>query len=293
MTGSSIAADELEMSTLNQVIGYQSPDGLWCTYTTPMDGNRISGSKELLRFQIRPGSEEINCCSANAPGGFGYISKWALMSDQQGLVLNWYGPSTFKTNVNGNYVTLLQETEYPREGTIRIAVNPDKEEQFSLKLRIPYWSRNTNVEINGTGISSVKAGQYLTLNRKWKKGDVITVNLDMSFHFWKGEQQCDGKSSVYRGPLLLVHEESSAGNNTGNEIILDANTISKSAVVVTDTSAAGAQLLISIPDGNNTILLRDYGTAGRNQVQYKSWLKVLNTSVVPFSKENPGRYWWQ
>lgn len=42
LTGNSIVADELELSTLNQVVGYQFRDGVPCTYDTPMDGRRIS-----------------------------------------------------------------------------------------------------------------------------------------------------------------------------------------------------------------------------------------------------------
>jgi len=293
MTGNSIVADELEMSTLNQVMGYQSSDGLWCTYTTPMDGNRVSGAEGLLKFQIRPGSEEFNCCTANAPNGFGYISKWALMSDRQGLVLNWYGPSAITVQVQNTSITLIQDTEYPRDGLIKITVNPKISKKFALKLRIPYWSQNTIVKINGSNINSIKAGEYLVLNRNWKQGDIITISMDMSFRFWKGEQQCAGKTSIYRGPLLLVHEEYPAENSQDNDITLDAKIIDTLAKIITDTSSAGSQLLINIPDGDRTILLRDYGTAGKNQIQYKSWLNVLNTSTVLFSRENPGRCWRQ
>ena len=42
LTGNSIVADELELSTLNQVLGYQHRSGKWCTYNTPMDGMRVN-----------------------------------------------------------------------------------------------------------------------------------------------------------------------------------------------------------------------------------------------------------
>ena len=84
LTGNPIVADELELSTLNQVLGYQHRSGKWCTYNTPMDGVRVQQHEADIAFQIRPGSEEINCCSANAPRGFGMISDWALMTDGRG-----------------------------------------------------------------------------------------------------------------------------------------------------------------------------------------------------------------
>lgn len=290
MTGNSVVADELEMTTLNQVIGYQSPDGLWCTYNTPMDGKRIPGTKAELAFQIRPGSEDINCCSANAPGGFGYISSWALMHDDQGLVLNWYGPSTMSTQVNGTSVTLRQATKYPANGEIKITVDPGVAATFSLKLRIPYWSRNTTVKVNGAKVSGVTAGQYLVLNRQWQRGDVVAMSLDMSLRYWKGEREYAGKTAVYRGPLLLVREEY-PDLKKESDVMLDANTLNRLATVVAAPSSSKAQMIVEISQCDDTIRLRDYGTAGTNRRPYRSWLNIRNTALAPFSRQNPGRSW--
>ena len=209
MTGNSIVADELELSTLNQVLGYQHHSGRWCTYNTPMDGTRRK-SVEEIGFQIRPGSEEINCCSANAPRGFGMIAQWALMTDGRGLVVNWYGPSTMTARLADTEVVLTQRTEYPRDGRILLAVSPGVERRFPIKLRIPGWSAQTRVQVNGQPVPDVRAGTYLTLDRLWRTGDTVQIDLDMSLRYWVGERECAGKASIYRGPLLLVWE--SAGS---------------------------------------------------------------------------------
>jgi DUF1680 family protein len=206
LTGDSLVADELELSTLNQVLGYQHRSGKWCTYNTPMDGVRRNSLKAETAFQIRPGSEEINCCSANAPRGFGMISDWALMSDGRALVVNWYGSSTLIATLNGTAVTLKQRTEYPRADKILLDVSPERSSRFPLKLRIPSWSARTRVRVNGKSVSDVKPGGYLPLDREWKRGDTVQINLDMSLRYWVGERECAGKTSIYRGPLLLVRE---------------------------------------------------------------------------------------
>ena len=190
---------------MNQVLGYQHPSGKWCTYNTPMDGVRRK-SVEEIGFQIRPGSEEINCCSANAPRGFGMIAQWALMSDGHGLVLNWYGPSTMTARLQGVEVVLKQQTEYPREGRVLLEVSPQSELRFPLKLRIPGWSARTRVQTDGRPVADARPGSYLTVERSWKPGDTVQIDLDMSLHYWVGERQCAGKASIYRGPLLLVHQ---------------------------------------------------------------------------------------
>lgn len=206
MTGDPIVADELELATLNQVIATFDPSGKWSTYNTPMDGYRVPSTVDIA-FQIRPGSEQLNCCSVNAARGLGMLSDWALMRSAEGLVLNWYGPSEMEAIVGDTDVTLRQVTQYPREGLVTIEVSPAKDSEFELKLRIPHWSKQTRVSVNGEPVAA-QPGRYLTLDRLWKAGDTIELELDMDFRFWQGAEQCAGKSCVYRGPLLLAFEES-------------------------------------------------------------------------------------
>ena len=85
---------------MNAILGQQSRTGRWSTYNTPMDGKRIPNTTAIA-FQKRPGSEELNCCSVNAARGFGLISDCALMTDDEGLILNWYGPSTMSAKAEG------------------------------------------------------------------------------------------------------------------------------------------------------------------------------------------------
>src|SRR6266850_5557283 len=102
LSENSIVADELELSTLNSVLGLHSPDGKWSTYNTPMDSVRKASAHDIV-FQARAGSPELNCCSVNGARGFGMVGDWALMTSRDGLILNWYGPSTMTTRLgSGN-----------------------------------------------------------------------------------------------------------------------------------------------------------------------------------------------
>jgi DUF1680 family protein len=286
LTGNSIVADELELSTLNQVLGYQHRSGKWCTYNTPMDGTRRNSTTDIA-FQIRPGSEDLNCCSVNAPRGFGMISDWALMTDEQGLILNWYGPSVINTTLNGKKISVTQETEYPKNGKIVLTVSPEKDLQFPLKLRIPNWSVKSRVEVNGKPVADVKSGTYLVLDRKWKSGDQVQIDLDMSLHYWVGERECAGKTSIYRGPLLLVYQVPENEEKVVPEF--DATMINSNISPYTGMLPPPVLLMEFTTSGGKKVLLQDYGTAGYAGATYYSWLKVQNVKPVPFSKENPLR----
>jgi uncharacterized protein len=281
LTGDPVVADELELSTLNQVVGLHSPDGKWCTYNTPMDGKRVPSTEDIA-FQKRPGSEQLNCCSVNAARGFGMISEWALMSDADGLVLNWYGPSIMTAKMGEVPVRIEQNTDYPRGGRVMLRVEPQRATEFTLKLRIPHWSRDTQVAVNDQPVPDVKPGRHLDLRRTWHKGDAVAIDLDMSIRAWAGERECAGKVALYRGPILLAYEATRDARPP--ELNLSS--------VMTKAAPADAESMVKVDvrdDKGTVVRLRDYGTAGKDRKPYVTWLPAKGTKLTPFSRSNPLR----
>jgi DUF1680 family protein len=203
MTRNPVIADMLELAQLNAAYGSWDLSGSWSTYHTGTVGERRPSTVDIA-FQIRPGTEQLNCCSVNAPRGLGLLADWAVMRDSQGLALNWYGPGKITAEARGVPVSFTQTTDYPRTGEILIRVEPHQAVSFSLSLRIPFWSVSTTVEVNGKVVTGVKSGSYLQLDRKWRPGDKIKLALDMRPHFWPGENQYMGFGSIYHGPILLA-----------------------------------------------------------------------------------------
>ncbi|MHB1001085.1 MAG: beta-L-arabinofuranosidase domain-containing protein [Armatimonadota bacterium] len=288
LTGNSIVADEIELSTLNSVVGMHSPTGRWVTYNTPMDGVRKASAHDIV-FQAREGSPELNCCSVNGARGFGMISDWAVMQDGNGIVVNYYGPSTMTVNLpSGNALTLKQKTGYPVDGNINIKVSPKKDEAFTLKLRIPYWSANTSVKVNGSAVDGVKAGEYLSIDRAWKSGDEIEIDLDMSLHYWVGEKESEGKTSIYRGPVLLTYDRRYNDMDPDQIPTLDASKMDGKTIKFKGRVAPILLMEFDTVDGRK-VRLCDFGTAGHAGTPYISWLKVENAPKAEFSKQNPLR----
>jgi DUF1680 family protein len=316
LTGNSIVADEIELSTLNAVLGMHSPTGRWATYNTPMNGIRRASAHSIV-FQAREGSPELNCCSVNSPRGFGMISDWALMRDQGGgLVVNGYGPSVMAvTLADGSSVTLSQETDYPLSGRITLHVDPsrgtdaDRLHPLALKLRIPYWSRRTGASLNGSSLPNVEPGTYLIIERRWQAGDTIRLDLDMSLHFWRGERECEGLTSIYRGPILLAYDhrhnlERAAGSRDEvrgydewsaqidyglNVPVLDARHMEERSIAWEDWLPPLLLLEYDATDGR-PVRLCDFASAGVAGTPYVSWLPVQDAAQgVPFDPTGPLR----
>jgi uncharacterized protein len=288
LTGNSIVADELELTTLNSVLGMHSPKGRWVTYDTPMDGTRKASAHDIV-FQARAGSPELNCCSVNGARGFGLISDWALMASGTDVILNWYGPSTIGTRLpSGAALTLTQETDYPVEPRVRLKVTPAKTTQFALKLRIPHWSRATRVKLNGKAVDGALPGNYLTLDRTWKRGDTVELNFDFSLHYWVGEREYAGQTSVYRGPLLLTYDRRFNDMDPDEIPLLDAATHSGRNIAATDWLPPMLLMEFTATD-KRAVRLCDFGSAGVGGSPYRSWLTIKNVVPTEFSRQNPLR----
>jgi DUF1680 family protein len=190
--------------------------------------------------------------------------------------------------IGGTKVTLKQETEYPRNGKIILRVDPQRPARFVLKLRIPNWSAATMVKLNGTPVENVSPGAYCAVDREWKAGDEVTIDLDMSLRLWSGEKECAGKASIYRGPILLAYEvddPAAAAMPTLDAAMLDSKLEEKRG------DASRRPLLgLRFADANGRdVPLIDYGSAGENGARYATWLPVKNAPSAKFSPANPLR----
>jgi DUF1680 family protein len=291
LTGDARAADELELSTWNAVLGAQNAGGRWWTYNTPMDGERRASTQDIA-FQARPGSPELNCCAVNGPRGLGLLSEWAVLRAPDGLAVNCYAPCTVTAALaSGRKVRLAQETDYPRAGRIRLTVTPEAEGRFVLRLRVPGWSRRTTVRVNGEEQPGARPGTYLALDRTWKPGDEVELALDLSPRLWVGEREAAGKVAVYHGPLLLAYDPRFDTNDPLRLPALDP----RRTEPVEERGAAAAAPLVRLrfpaADGQ-TITLCDFASAGAAGNRYASWLSARGLKPVPFSRDNPLRAAW-
>lgn len=225
----------------------------------------------------------LNCCSVNGPRGFGILSQWAIMRNDKGLAVNYYGPMQTQAGLtDGTPVAIEQTTDYPVGGSIRIKVSPKEAKGFTLSLRIPAWSVKTEVSLNGKAISDVKPGSYLALARQWQPGDEIVLKLDMSVRYESGDLEQAGNVSLYRGPILLCVDDRFKSSNS---IKIDVNKLNEAKLTAIDdtikksAAAYPPWLVVDLPTSNGkTLRLVDFASAGATGGGYQSWLPAINAA---------------
>ncbi|MBN2309001.1 MAG: glycoside hydrolase family 127 protein [Candidatus Hydrogenedentes bacterium] len=291
LTGDARVADELELTTWNQVLAAQHPSGSWWTYDTPINGIRIP-SFHHIRFQFRPGTPELNCCSVNAPRGLGMLSEWAVTQDDAGLAVNFYGPSTAVVPLAGGNVEIAQDTRYPVDGAVTIAVTPDTERRFTLKVRIPEWARNATVQINGQPAGDTpRPGTYLALDRTWRPGDRIALSFDMAPRHWAGQGSRHGRAAVFAGPLLLAFDPYYNPVETAALPAIDMGALRLVRADAPSTRAPGRFLPLALwktsaADGTPLVLC-DFAHAGVHGTDYVAWLPAANVPPAPVALQLP------
>lgn len=271
MTRDSRIADELELSTWNGFIGAQHPSGRNFTYNTPMLGDKKASADDIV-FQAIAGSSELNCCSVNAPRGFGMIGQWGMyVDDNDALTINYYGASetTLRTR-SGKTISVEQVGAYPFGGDIALKIKTKGLK--TLRLRIPAWSKNTSVVRGGSKLEGVQPGQYLELT-DLKGTENISIQFDMTPHFWHGERNLSGRISIYTGPILLTLDQRFDSEGYAGDQAIDVSTLKLQPAVTNNTLWPQPVMLVKATDAQgNTYTLCDFASAGQTGTLYTTWL---------------------
>ena len=145
------------------------------------------------------------CCQHNHGQGWPYFIEHLVMATpDNGIAAAIYGACKASVKVgDGKLVEIVEETNYPFEESIKFTVHTSGKVTFPLYLRIPSWTNNPSVVINGKKVpANLMAGKYVRLEREWKKGDQIVLNIPMklSQSVWHVNQE---SRSIHYGPLTF------------------------------------------------------------------------------------------
>ena len=287
MSKNSYVADELELSFFNAALGSLLANNREFTYMNLSNGKRESAKVSIGEGQCFEGGKDFSCCQANGNRGITQVAEWALLTGKDGLYLNYYGESNMQTvTESGNAVSVMQETEYPRNGLVKIAVSLEREETFIFRLRIPAWSEHTVIMVNGETYNGVRAGEYYEIQRKWNNGDIIELQLDMTLHFWVADQseKTKRKVSVYYGPLLLAFRSDEEADSIITFEFEELRSMEQ-------TNRNGIVSFQGLSKENQKVEFLDYYSAGKNGDYFVSWI-IADCELQPIAFEVEGNPVW-
>ena len=130
----------------------------------------------------------------------------------EGLWVHHYGGNKLATDLpDGGKIRLTQTTDYPWAGDIRISLDEvDSDRQFAVMLRIPGWTRQVALLVNGEATDqALRPGSYVALERVWRTGDVIELVLPMPVKMLVADpriEQVRNQVAVKRGPIVYCLE---------------------------------------------------------------------------------------
>ena len=117
------------------------------------------------------------------------------------LVVNLFIPSTLKWGKT----VIEQINNFPAEEGTTLLINPKKASEFIVSIRVPEWTSGDrmNPRVNGEAVEGVIEEGFLKIDRKWTKGDRLTVDLPMSLRAVQLPDMSENYSFMY-GPMVLA-----------------------------------------------------------------------------------------
>ena len=225
ISGAPVWADRCEELAFNSLPAAMTPDlkglhYLTCANQVQLDTTNkapaIENSGDMFAYSP---FEVYRCCQHNVSHGWPYYAEelWLATADR-GLCASLYSASEVSAKVGtGGTVRITEETDYPFNEAINFKITSDGPVRFPLYLRVPGWCSGAKVTLNGKP-ARVESRQlsYIVLERTWKNGDSIRLDLPMHLALRRWEKNNNAVSVEY-GPLAFSLRIGERWDTFGND----------------------------------------------------------------------------
>ena len=284
-------ADVMERALYNGILVGTNLEGNKFYYANKLEIPKKGGSTDggMYGGVQRQDWFTCACCPPNLMRTIAKLSEYMYTIHGDNVYVNLFVGSDGNLNVGGTEVNLIQNTQYPWEGSVGITVNPKRTKKFTMNIRIPSWVKD---QVNKDAvIKVVSAGKtdtidmdenkgYVAITREWKAGDVINIELPMEVR--KSETNPNittnqGKIAIERGPIVYALEK--AGNAQFNSTTIGESNFDPRNFVIPRSSELTAT--------RNKTLLKDVVEITGN-VKYKNGGTEVDAALqaVPFYASN-------
>jgi len=273
-------ADIMELVLYNSALVGISTDGKHYFYCNPLRMNHGTRNYSSTESATREPYIACFCCPPNLVRTIAKCAGWAYSLSKNGVAVNLYGGNRLDTKLlDGSTLKLSQETQYPWDGTVKITVQECRAAPMEIMLRIPGWANGTKILVKGKAAGvKAKPGAYARIKRRWKSGDVVTLDIPMDIKLMEGHPRIEevrNQVAIKRGPVVYCVESPDLPAGTG---ILD--------IYFPQNSNLTAQYRPDFLGGVTTIsgevvLREDKGEGMYRAVDTPKW-KTVKTQFVPY-----------
>lgn len=194
VTGDTKYADYYENTFINAILSSQNPETGMTTYFQPM-------ATGFFKVYSSP-TDHFWCCTGSGMENFSKLSDSIYFYNSECLYVNRYTSSKVQWPEKG--LTVTQKTELP---IIKFTINGSA--MAKIVLRIPAWTSNPTVKINGETIDFKTENNLIILEKNWCNGDTIEYNLPMRITLHRLPDNPNAVAFKY-GPWVLSAD---MGNN--------------------------------------------------------------------------------
>ncbi|RAP77373.1 glycoside hydrolase family 127 protein [Paenibacillus montanisoli] len=200
--GDSKYADIVERAMFNGSIAGVSLSGDKFFYVNPLESD---GTHHRVPWY------NCSCCPTQIARFIPSIGNYVYATRGNDIVVNQYVDGTGRLRLQAGEIVLRQVTEYPWDGRITLRVEEGEAGEFGIQLRIPSWCMSYRLSVGDMEIADVETVKgYVRLQRAWKPGDEITLELTMQVERVYSHPLVlanAGKVALQRGPLVYCLEE--------------------------------------------------------------------------------------
>lgn len=214
-TGEAKYAELAERTLHNVIAGAIAADGHSFFYSNPLQ-QRTAGpapDPDALSPRAATGLRapwfEVSCCPTNLSRTMASLGAYTATTDGAGLRIEQLAGAEIRTVLpGGRAVGLRVATDYPWHGRVAVQVTESDGGPWRLSLRVPSWAKGARLTADGQ-TRDAAAGQYAQIERPWRAGDEIVLELPIAPRWTFPDPRIDavrGTIAVERGPLVYCME---------------------------------------------------------------------------------------
>lgn len=196
-------ADRLDLLAFNALPATCSEDMWTHQYDQMVNQIECTRFKEKSIFRTNGVEAHIfglephfGCCTANMGQGWPKYSQSAFMKKENSIVSVTLAPAVLNTKINGIYITVELDSNYPFSDELKYIVTVSEPVEFDLAVRIPEWCKS--VLVNGNTI--VAEDGFVHMKKLWCGTETVVVKLSKDIEF---VSRPNNMFAVKYGPLIF------------------------------------------------------------------------------------------